>query len=353
MYGQFGYVVGSLYYAKYLNQLGYHIDIICVDVDKPKIDPPKGVAVTYVSLKGCKNGWKKRKKFIAEAKMQKDKYDIIVIRYFQFCSALVWALRNKHAYIDYRTGLVGAGRIKTLFNNTFNRLEMIFSRKVFILSEDLAKEIKLPKSKYIWLPLGADDLSSGQPKEYVKNLNLFYIGTLSHRNIEDSVVGFAKFYNDYHDKYDTLSYHIVARGSEDEIKILEDTISQNGMDQHVIFHGSMTHAESQELFDLCNCGVAYVPETFYYDHQPSTKIFEYNLSGLVCIATSTSENRKVINEANGVLCHSNAESFHDTLVEVYSRRETFNWDKIKKSQEFYSWSNIVKRVFDQEFQSLK
>jgi len=41
----------------------------------------------------------------------------------------------------------------------------------------------------------------------------------------------------------------------------------------------------------------------YYDCQPATKTFEYILSGMVCIATSTYENKKLINNINGVLCN--------------------------------------------------
>ena len=351
-YGQFGYVVGSLYYAKYLNQLGYKVGIICADAGKPKIEAPKGVDVFYVSLERCKGGFEKRRTFIKYCKSHKKNFDIFIIRYFQLCSTLVLFLKDKYAYIDYRTGMIGRGRCVTFLYNLFNRIEMIFARKVFILSEELAKDLWLPKRKYLWLPLGADDLSSGMPKEYKDNLNLLYIGTLSRRDLEESVIGFAKFYNEYKTHYKSLSYHIVGRGSGTDIKLLNDTIQKNKMQDIVIFHGSMSHKEAQSLFDHCNCGVAYVPETFYYDHQPSTKIFEYNLSGLICIATSTTENLKAINKTNGILCHSNPESSYDALTSLYLHRDYFNWSDIRKSQELYSWTNIVKRVFDTEFKSL-
>lgn len=353
MYGQFGHAVGSYYYAKYLSQLGYQVGILSADSGKKKIEAPNGINVYYITFEDCANGWQKRKKFIREASKLKNEYDVFVVRYFQFCSLLILALVGRYVYIDYRTGLVGYGKIKIFLNNLFNRIEISFSKKIFILSEDLARNLYIPSSKYIWLPLGADDLSSGKPKEYIDNLNLLYIGTLSHRNLEDTVEGFAKFYMEYKKKYQSLSFHIVGRGSDTEVKKLENAILENSMQDSVFFHGAMTHAESQELFDFCNCGVAYVPETFYYDHQPSTKIFEYNLSGLICVATSTSENRKVISNENGVLCRSTSESFYNALVELYQNRRRYSWESVKESQKIYSWKIIIERVFHQEFKSLK
>lgn len=351
--GQFGYVVGAQYYAKYLYKLGYNVAFICGDLGLPKIPSPKDVEVYYVPLNDCKSRIEKRKRLLDEVKLRRDNFDIFVVRYFLMCSILVNELKDKYCYIDYRTGRLDSVKYRRFLYNFISRIEMSFAYKVFILSEDLAKLIRLPKSRYILLPLGADDLSSGEPKEYIENLNLLYIGTLNLRNIEESVIGFARFYNEYKHRYKSLSYNIVGRGSDSEIKRLKDTISKYKMDGLVIFHGSKTHEESKELFDFCNCGVSYVPETTYFDCQPSTKIFEYTLSGLICVATSTSENVKVISSENGILCHSTPDSFFQALTLLYENRLKYDWMKVKQSLSNHSWESIVLRVFDKEFKALK
>ena len=91
-----------------------------------------------------------------------------------------------------------------------------------------------------------------------------------------------------------------------------------------------------------NLGVAYVPMTPYYECQPSTKIYEYVLSGMYCIATNTYENRILIEPVNGLICDDNAESFCEALEQYHKMdRSGFNSAEIRKSMEKYEWSNIV------------
>ena len=349
-YGQFGYVVGSFYYAKYLTQLGYEVGVLCGDSGKKKIKPPEDVMV-YYQKSDEKSPLLRRINLISKAFSIRRCYDIFVVRYFILCMVFPFLLGRKRTYLDFRTGSLEPNKLKNFLVNLFYRAEMIPYKRIFILSEELAKKFHVLSSKYIWLPLGADDLSTGRCKNYVQNLNLLYIGTLMFRNLDQAVVGFGMFYEEYKNLYEKISFHIVGRGSESDIGNLIRTIESRGLKDVVFFHGEKTHEAMRDLVDYCNCGVAYVPETDYYDHQPSTKIFEYNLSGLICVATSTSENKKVITERNGVLCHDNPESFKKALEAVYERRDSFDYDEIKKSQESYSWYSIVKNVFCKEFEA--
>jgi hypothetical protein len=82
----------------------------------------------------------------------------------------------------------------------------------------------------------------------------------------------------------------------------------------------------------------------YYDFQPPTKTFEYVLSGMICIATSTYENKRLVSHVNGVLCKDNSESFYHALKTAFLRRKSFDYTKIVSSLKFYEWSNIVKNT---------
>jgi glycosyltransferase involved in cell wall biosynthesis len=81
--------------------------------------------------------------------------------------------------------------------------------------------------------------------------------------------------------------------------------------------------------------------TDYYDVQPVTKTFEYLLSGMPVIATNTSENRKVINQGNGVLIGDTAEDFYTGLKTILKNRLFFDSVKIRNNSMEYTWYNIV------------
>jgi glycosyltransferase involved in cell wall biosynthesis len=50
--------------------------------------------------------------------------------------------------------------------------------------------------------------------------------------------------------------------------------------------------------------LAFTPQAPWFEHQPSTKVFEYLHFGLICIAADTTANREVIIDANGVHEHT-------------------------------------------------
>lgn len=202
---------------------------------------------------------------------------------------------------------------------------------ITVISESLAKLLKLKKSTI--LPLGADMIS-----ETIKNfslMKLIYVGTITNRNIHDTIKGFKQFQleNDVQ-----LSYDIFGCGIEsDEKKIIEAI----GSSKNIYFHGYKHHSEIQKYFDECTIGVSYVPITSYFDVQPPTKTYEYILSGLICIATKTFENSKLITPQNGVLCEDNSESFLKALEVIWANKKMYDSEVIRASLKDHTWKNIV------------
>jgi len=115
------------------------------------------------------------------------------------------------------------------------------------------------------------------------------------------------------------------------------------MNNVITLYGRIPHFELQPFFDKCNIGVSYIPMTEYYEFQPPTETFEYILSGMVCIATDTNENRLLISKENGVLCEDNPESFANALDYVYYNRQNYNSETIRNSLKDYTWENIVNK----------
>jgi len=85
-----------------------------------------------------------------------------------------------------------------------------------------------------------------------------------------------------------------------------------------------------------------VPKTAYFENQPPTKIFEYFLSGLPVIATTTKATRSFFSNDTGVLIEDNPRSFADGIVKILEQKESWDSKKIRELNYKYHWSEICK-----------
>jgi glycosyltransferase involved in cell wall biosynthesis len=172
-------------------------------------------------------------------------------------------------------------------------------------------------------------------------IKLLYVGALDNRNITETIKGIQVFLSKHEGNSIKLSYNIIGFGSDNEILKIEEIITEYDLSDSVRFEGRKTHEELVPYFEKANIGIVYIPQTQWYDCQPATKLFEYLLSGMPVIATSTSENRLIVDETNGVLINDTPEGFCKGLEEIYNRRNSFNSATIRKTVEAYTWENIV------------
>ena len=65
---------------------------------------------------------------------------------------------------------------------------------------------------------------------------------------------------------------------------------------------------------------------------------------MVCIATETQKNKKIIITDNGVLCQDNPEDFSNALAVM--ARDFTKWDAnvIRKTLSHYNWANISENL---------
>ena len=337
--GQFGYKAGYYYYCKYLRN-DFDITFLCCDreLDKLKID---GVNVKYVSFEGNKiRRYCRWLNAVIKEALEGD-YDIIFLVYFKLCFIIGLLFKTKKIILDIRTGSIKQNRIKNYLQNIQLKFESFFFRTITILSKELVSVIGLNKKKCHLLPLGSEFLSLHNKN--FQELNLLYVGTFNSRRIHETIVGLKLFLENNSEFKEKISYNIFGFGSEDELHLIHKTIEVNYLKDVVKFHGRKNHKELQYYFDNCNIGISYVPMTDYYDYQPPTKTFESILSGMVCIATKTYENSKLINNRNGVLCDDTPESFARALEQVYNRRDTFHSEQIRNTLKNFTWENIVEK----------
>jgi len=334
--GQFGYAAGYYHYCKYLSHF-FDITILCFDLKLKKVSLDK-VEVIYL----CRS----KSRFLFNLKFAIDiiriwnnfKFDICICSYFRGVIVTRFFIRNPEFFIlDIRTGSVSSSSIKRYFDDFIVRFYSYFFCNIMTLSESLCNKLKLPKNKTNIIPLGAEvcDIS---PKKY-ESLNLIYVGTFTGRRIEDTIIGFTDFVLNNKGQF---SYDIVGFGSEFDVSNIKDAINKSEVKELIMFHGRLQYEEVLSLKKKCNVGVSYVPLTEYYECQPPTKTFEYVLSGMICIATETYENKFLINEKNGVLCLDSALSFSEALLKVYNLRSMYDFYQIIETLKNYEWSVVIK-----------
>jgi glycosyltransferase involved in cell wall biosynthesis len=173
-------------------------------------------------------------------------------------------------------------------------------------------------------------------------IKLLYVGALDDRNISETLKGLHLFLQKNERSTVSLTYYIIGFGAETEILKIGNCISEYNLSDFVKIEGRKTYEELIPYFEMSNIGVVYIPQTPWYDCQPTTKLFEYMLAGMPVIATNTYENRLIVNTTNGVLINDTPEDFCKGLTNLFTALNSFKSSEIRQSVEAYTWEKIVK-----------
>lgn len=329
---QYGTLVDSLKWCEQIHDR-YKITYICFDDNKPRIDTPD-VNVIYVPRIGGKKV--RGALFLSFSALYSFFFrGFIFVIYFDGFGLLKKMLPFKHLHLDIRS--LAANKEDELRSKIDSQI--VSAAKIYdsvsAISEGVIKKMSLTKKVFL-LPLGADVISeTSKDFSYIK---LLYVGTLSNRNIGETITGIKLFLEKHPDI--KITYDIIGGDNgEGELEKLRKTINDAGLNNLIALHGAIPHNKLKPFFDKCNIGVSYVPITDYYQYQPPTKTFEYAFSGLATIATATEANKEVINDSNGVLIRDSAEEFCKGIELIL--KGTFNSNFIRNSVKEYSWENIV------------
>lgn len=345
---QYGYHIDTLYYCKYLcNKM--KVTYLCWDQGLEKYP------IIYPQLIYIKKIGNKIHRFILFISnivhnVINNSYDIIIIKYFTGCILLKVLLYNKILILDIRTKKIHQN---TIIRNIYDMI-MILESKIFrnitIISKELINVLHISKNKNVYiLPLGAEVISNINKK--FDEIRLLYVGTLSCRNIEDTVSGLKQYIDEYNPNI-KITYSIIGFGTEEEELKLINTIDALKMYDIVTFHRRVSHNNLKKHFDTNNVGISYVPITKYFNYQPPTKLFEYMLSGMPVIATRTYAQSMFINEINGILIKDNPTSFKNGIMKIIKNKDRFNSEQIRKSVNNYTWEKIVENWYSRYINKL-
>jgi len=333
---QFGHTAGYYYYCKYL-RTHYDIKYLGFDEGLKKL-VMAGTNVIYVQQR--KNKILRILTFLYKSirESYNSEYDILYVYSFYFSFIIGLFARNSRKILDVRTYSVSANPIKRNLINKLLRFNTIFFNKVVVLSPELTKQLRISPTKYHYLPLGSEKYF-GESHTF-DDLRLLYVGALNTRNISQSIEGFYFFLERTNFK-SNITYTIVGFGNSHEEDTIRESIDKHGLKEYVSFDGRRSYDELPEYFKKCNIGVSWIPKTSVFDFQPATKTFEYLMSGLFCMATSTKANKDLINNDNGILFNDNAHDFAKALEEVFLNKSKFDSTKIRETVKEYSWQNLV------------
>ena len=333
----FGELTDSYMWCKYLKDR-YDITFISFDAlgNKDERGEMDGVNIKYVSRSGGKAISELRFLIVALWYSMLSKGVIFVV-YFHGAIWLKRILFWKKMNLD----------IRSLSVNMYPRYRKKSNKKIFnatriydhitIASDGLRSRVEQQGAKISILPLGAEVMSSANIG--FDKIKLLYIGTLYGRSIDKTIVGLKHFIENNPDV--DITYDIVGEGYYEELWELKKLATCLSLNDIISFHGKLSHGKLKPFLDKCNVGVSFVPKTDYYEFQPPTKTFEYIISGLYTIATSTYCNNEVVNANNGVLIGDGCMDFTGALEYIWARRESIDYDKIKSSLVYYKWDNII------------
>lgn len=334
---QFGYLIDTYYICKYSKQK-FDIYVICQDENKKRKNLT-GIKIIYENI--GQNFIFKHLRLIYKAWLviRKEKFDIIFIDRFRFCFLLLLLAKNSKIILDIRTVSIAKKRISRLLNDLELKLNVKFFKNISVINQETAKKLKI--RNYFILPLGAEKLIKNIKEN--NEINLFYIGTLYLRKIEETIEGVYYFFRKY--KIENMKYFIVGDGSKDDINKIKEYIEKYNLKDKVIFLGRKEHDEVINILENSKIGIAFIPKTEYYMYQPPTKVYEYLVNGLICLGTSTEANKKLINDFNGKLCEDNSLDFFKKLEEIYLNIKNYSKIEISRNSEKYSWKKVVEEYF--------
>lgn len=339
---QYGYAAGYPYYTKYLLQNGYEVSVYCADLGEKKIPADTGVLIHYLPLSDETNTLKRMLRlnsYFIKVLKASQQGEISIVKYYPLCSYLALACRRAKLLLDVRTGAISGSVCRNALMDALLRLEASYFSKGFVLSDLMRSALKLSIANYSLLPLGADVLSNS-PKNYCASMSLLYVGALNYRHIYKTIEGLALARPRIGR---AVSYDIVGYGSDEECERLLNTIEAHQLQDMIHYHGRLSHEEMRPLFDRANVGVVFVPQAAMYNHQPSTKMFEYALSGLFLLATDTAANRELATPANCILHQDSPEGFADALLRYISFSDKIDEEEVRSSLMTYSWRTVVER----------
>lgn len=282
-------------------------------------------------------------KFMLWLQKELNRFDptTVYLSYFPMCS-IISIISSHKIILDIRSSIISENRLLRNIRNYLLKIESFFFKNISIISIGLANLLKINLNKCHIVPLGADQNKEIYFKEDFNNF--LYVGTFNYRRLNVFLQGF-------NDLIKSKSFspqpklRLVGAGMDHEVESIKKTINDLGLHDYVELRGEIRGKELIKEFDWATFGISYIPITSYFDCQPPTKTFEYLASGIPVLATSTTENKKIVNEYNGIHCNDSHDSVSSALDYLISNKKIYDSNVIRSSVSGNAWDKIAFQKF--------
>jgi glycosyltransferase involved in cell wall biosynthesis len=332
---QFGVHTDTFKYCEHLRDR-FRITYLCLDQGVPRKNLD-GVEVLYCNRRPL--GKVELGLFLETDRLLTTRsFDLVFLRRTKYWFLLRVLRPGRRMVFDIRTGSVDSRPVRRAIENGLIRFNARFFRHVTVISDGLASALGLAGSAHV-LPLGADR-APVLTRRRSGGLRLIYIGTFKNRRIECVVEGFGEYLEEAGGSGSHLT--VIGFGSTTEIGRIQKVIEAKGLEEHVTLRQRIDHEEIVGVLAEHDVGLAFTPRDPWFEHQPSTKVFEYLASGLLCIATDNAANREVIGPEDGILVEDSARGVCRGLQWAAAQLPRRDPSLVADSVREYSWAKIVK-----------
>ena len=338
---QFGYHTDTFAYCHYSREQ-FDTSYLCLDQGRPRISL-NGISVRYVNPRMNNFKLVRAISFWLEVWKMSNKFDVVFVKYFPFCSA--FTRRKKHVLLDIRTRSVKPKVMARRVENCLLRIEILRFPNVSVVSNRVAELLHLPSA--IVIPLGTFLRENSGDDPAVSSLTensfqtLICVGTLENRNMDVVIRGLALF-NEKHIG-NRVRLKLFGDDRNPTGAYLRDLSSSLSLDDCIDFLGWVSQIEITEDVKNVLAGIVQVPENEIYDGQPSTKLFEYWSFGIPVLASRNRESQRYLNDQLGVVYEQTPEGFSVSLGVLMRTRETFQKETILENVKKYSWEKVYQK----------
>lgn len=331
---QFGVHTDTVKYCERLRGR-WRVTCLCLESGLPRLELD-GVDVVYCTRRPL--GKAELGLFLDTLRLLRSRaFDLVFLRRTKYSFLLRLVHLRLPMVFDVRSGSIEDGAAVRIVEDTLTWFNARFFRHITVISRGLARRLRLPGRAHV-LPLGADpapELTHRIPGE----LRLVYIGTFKGRRLERTVLGLRAFLDDGGNP--RCRYSIIGFGPQPDTERLRRVVVDTGLADIISIEGRIGHAEVSSVLAGYDVGVAFTPRAPWYEHQPSTKIFEYLAAGLLCIATDSAANREIVTPDTGVLIDGTAESFRAGLHEIAALLPASDPRRVAEAVRDHNYGRII------------
>ena len=132
---------------------------------------------------------------------------------------------------------------------------------------------------------------------------------------------------------------LVFVGEGDLLALLKEKTLQLGLEERVVYTGSVPHHQVPEIISACDFGLSHLPDMFVHRHNFSLKILEYLACGVPVLASRIDSNVAIARMLAGV-------HIYDTAADIVAVLRREGPPEVEKNLARFSWPRLARQYID-------